>query len=84
MLKSEQLDRRGHPDYFIGMRNMLIKIFDGVKDPRKIDQCTYEREFGITKGHTTDSQRDIENQAIRAGRLVFNRFCLLPDYELPV
>ena len=21
---------------------MLIKIFDGVKDPRKIDQCTYE------------------------------------------
>lgn len=24
------------------MRNMLIKIFDGVRDPRKIDQCTYE------------------------------------------
>lgn len=21
---------------------MLIKIFEGVKDPRKIDQCTYE------------------------------------------
>lgn len=33
---------RGQTDYFIGMRNMLIKIFDGVKDPRKIDQCTYE------------------------------------------
>lgn len=28
--------------YFIGMRDMLITIFDGVKDPRKIDKCTYE------------------------------------------
>jgi len=24
------------------MRNMLITIFDGVMDPRKTDQCTYE------------------------------------------
>ncbi|MCM1067215.1 MAG: ISAs1 family transposase [Muribaculaceae bacterium] len=24
------------------MRNQLIAIFDGVKDPRKIDKCTYE------------------------------------------
>lgn len=24
------------------MRDLLITIFDGVKDPRKIDQCTYE------------------------------------------
>lgn len=24
------------------MRDMLITIFDGIKDPRKIDQCTYE------------------------------------------
>lgn len=24
------------------MRNKLITIFDGVKDPRKIDKCTYE------------------------------------------
>lgn len=25
------------------MRNELISIFDGIKDPRKIDRCTYER-----------------------------------------
>lgn len=24
------------------MRDMLVTIFDGVKDPRKIDRCTYE------------------------------------------
>lgn len=42
ILKPEQLDRRSHPDYFISMRNMLIKIFDGVKDPRKINRCNYE------------------------------------------
>ena len=24
------------------MRNILISIFDGIKDPRKIDRCVYE------------------------------------------
>lgn len=45
---------------------------------------SYEREFGIREALTADSQRDIDYQAIRPGRLVFNRFCLFPDYELPV
>ncbi len=44
----------------------------------------YEREFGITQVPTSGPQRDIDYQAIRPGRLIFNRCCLLPDDKLPV